>query len=300
MHLAPPGPAGAPAAAAPEMTSCEAARKLFAERGYAGATIRAIAQEAGVDGALIHHFFASKEGVFAAAIEDTFAPSEMLPPVLQAGAEGMGERLVRTFLNKWEEPTTDQQLLAVLRSAVSNEEAAQLLRNFLTQELLGRIGQALKGEDAELRATLDRRATGRRRLLALRHGLRADRPHVHRVAGAPVESDDPALSHRTAGRLRGSCRQGKAACFWRQGRARQRGQAGEESACEISSGSTEIKRSPLRWNRCSPGIHRKVQRPVVCSCPGRDPGLGDCWIVLTLDREDRTAQRPVLRAGILR
>ncbi|HEX8092704.1 TetR family transcriptional regulator [Jatrophihabitans sp.] len=132
----------------------QAARKLFAERGYAGATIRAIAQEAGVDGALIHHFFASKEGVFAAAIEDTFAPSEMLPPVLQAGIEGMGERLVRTFLNKWEEPTTDQQLLAVLRSAVSNEEAAQLLRNFLTQELLGRIGQALKGDDAELRATL--------------------------------------------------------------------------------------------------------------------------------------------------
>jgi AcrR family transcriptional regulator len=131
-----------------------AARKLFAERGYAGATIRAIAQEAGVDGALIHHFFASKEGVFAAAIEDTFAPSELLPPVLQAGIEGMGERLVRTFLNKWEEPTTDQQLLAVLRSAVSNDEAAQLLRNFLTQELLGRIGQALKGEDAELRATL--------------------------------------------------------------------------------------------------------------------------------------------------
>jgi AcrR family transcriptional regulator len=132
----------------------QAARKLFAERGYAGATIRAIAQEAGVDGALIHHFFASKEGVFTAAIEDTFAPSEILPPVLQAGLDGMGERLVRTFLHKWEEPTTDQQLLAVLRSAVSNEEAAQLLRNFLTQELLGRISHALQGEDAEVRATL--------------------------------------------------------------------------------------------------------------------------------------------------
>jgi AcrR family transcriptional regulator len=132
----------------------QAARKLFAERGYAGATIRAIAQEAGVDGALIHHFFASKEGVFAAAIEDIFGPSELLPPVLQPGVEGMGERLVRTFLTKWEEPTTDQQLLAVLRSAVSNQEAAQLLRNFLTQELLGRIGQALQGKDAEVRATL--------------------------------------------------------------------------------------------------------------------------------------------------
>jgi len=131
-----------------------AARKLFAERGYAGATIRAIAQEAGVDGALVHHFFASKEGVFAAAIEDTFAPAEILPPVLEAGAEGMGQRLVRTFLSKWEEPRTDQQLLAVLRSAVSNEEAAQLLRNFLTQELLGRITRALDDEDSELRATL--------------------------------------------------------------------------------------------------------------------------------------------------
>lgn len=132
----------------------DAARKLFAERGYAGATIRAIAQEAGVDGALIHHFFASKEGVFAAAIEDTFAPAEMLPPVLDAGVEGMGERLVRTFLKKWEEPTTDQQLLAVLRSAVSNEEAAELLRNFLTQELLGRIVKSLHTDDSELRATL--------------------------------------------------------------------------------------------------------------------------------------------------
>jgi AcrR family transcriptional regulator len=131
-----------------------AARKLFAERGYAGATIRAIAQEAGVDGALVHHFFASKEGVFAAAIEDTFAPADILPPVLEAGLDGMGERLVRTFLNKWEEPKTDRQLLAVLRSAVSNEEAARLLRSFLTQELLGRITEALDDEDSELRATL--------------------------------------------------------------------------------------------------------------------------------------------------
>jgi AcrR family transcriptional regulator len=131
-----------------------AARRLFAEHGYAGATIRAIAQEAGVDGALVHHFFASKEGVFAAAIEETFAPAEILPPVLAAGSEGMGERLVRTFLAKWEEPKTDQQLLAVLRSAVSNDVAAQLLRNFLNQQLLGRITDALDDADSELRSTL--------------------------------------------------------------------------------------------------------------------------------------------------
>jgi AcrR family transcriptional regulator len=131
-----------------------AARKLFAEHGYAGATIRAIAGEAGVDGALIHHFFASKEGVFAAAIEDTFATAEFLPPVLGGGVEGMGERLVRVFLHKWEEPTTGQQLLAVMRSAVSNEEAAELLRNFLRQELLGRIMDSIEADDAEMRATL--------------------------------------------------------------------------------------------------------------------------------------------------
>lgn len=107
-----------------------------------------------MDGALIHHFFVSKEGVFAAAIEETFTPAEMLAPVLDAGVEGMGERLVRTFIDKWEEPTTDQQLLAVLRSAVSNEEAAELLRNFLSQELLGRIVTSLNIDDAELRATL--------------------------------------------------------------------------------------------------------------------------------------------------
>lgn len=176
----------------------EAARKLFAERGYAGATIRAIAQEAGVDGALIHHFFASKEGVFAAAIEDTFSPAEMLPPVLEAGIEGMGERLVRTFLSKWEEPTTDQQLLAVLRSAVSNEEAAQLLRNFLTQELLGRIQHALKGQDAELRATLiGAHLVG---VAFLRYVL-AYGPIAHLSAEGIVDLLSPTIQHYLTGPL---------------------------------------------------------------------------------------------------
>jgi AcrR family transcriptional regulator len=132
----------------------QAARKLFAERGYAGATIRGIAAAAAVDGALVHHFFSSKEKLFAAAVSEMFGSQDLLPPVLEGSAEGMGERLVRTLLGKWEEPTANQQLQALLRSAVANDEAAGLLRDFLKQELLGRIGDYLPGQDADLRAAL--------------------------------------------------------------------------------------------------------------------------------------------------
>jgi AcrR family transcriptional regulator len=131
-----------------------AARTEFARRGYDGATIRGIAREANVDPALVHHFFLSKEGVFAAAMQEAFALADLLPEILAPGPDGLGERLVRLFVTRWEDSGEDNPLLGIIRSAMSYEESARLLREFVGADVLGRLTAAIALPAAELRAGL--------------------------------------------------------------------------------------------------------------------------------------------------
>ena len=98
----------------------ETARKEFAAHGYGGTTTRAIAKAAGVDLALIHHFFLTKDGVFAAVAEGMFAVPDLLPTVLDGAPERSGERLVRAFVSHWEKPDVRIQVAAVLRSVTAS------------------------------------------------------------------------------------------------------------------------------------------------------------------------------------
>lgn len=132
----------------------DAARDSFGRSGYDATSLRAIARSAGVDPALVHHFFGSKEAVFAAAMALPIDPARLIAEVLEPGHEQVGERLARHFLALWETPATRAPLLGLIRSAVSHEQAAALLRGFLTTVVLGRIAAALDRPDAELRATL--------------------------------------------------------------------------------------------------------------------------------------------------
>ncbi len=131
-----------------------AARSVFSERGYDKASIRAIAKAAEVDPALVHHYFGAKEQVFEAAVEVSFAPALSIPDVLAPGPEGIGERLARYFLSVWENPVTRAPLLAVVRSALTNDAAAAVLRGFMLRRLLLRVTAELDLPDAKLRAEL--------------------------------------------------------------------------------------------------------------------------------------------------
>jgi AcrR family transcriptional regulator len=132
----------------------EAARSAFAARGYDAVSIRAIAREAGVDPALVHRFFGTKEGVFVAAMQLPFAPSRLVPALLAQGVDGLGERLVRTLLALNDEEDGVAPLLALIRAATTNEQAETLLREFVTTEILGRIATAAAPDEPELRAAL--------------------------------------------------------------------------------------------------------------------------------------------------
>ncbi|HXF72008.1 MAG TPA: TetR family transcriptional regulator, partial [Actinomycetota bacterium] len=119
-----------------------AARRAFHDHGYDGATIRGIAAAAGVDPALVHHFYGSKEQLFAAAMEVPFTPSEIIPRLLEGGTEGLGERILRFFLSLNDRPGAGP-FVALIRSASSNQRAAAMLRGFIAREVIGRIARAL-------------------------------------------------------------------------------------------------------------------------------------------------------------
>jgi len=135
-------------------TILEAARQAFAEAGYEAATIRAIAARAQVDPALVHHYFGTKEALFEAALELPLRPGEVLAEGLAAGFDHLGATVVRRFLEAWEPPDTRLRLIAMLRSAATNDAAMDMIRRLLAREVFGPITAALDPPDAQLRATL--------------------------------------------------------------------------------------------------------------------------------------------------
>lgn len=120
---------------------------------YERATIRGIASAAAVDPALVHDYFGTKEGVFKAAVNFPVDPSEFLPRLLAPGLKGLGERLVHFFLETRDSPD-GSPMLGLIRSVVSNEAAASLLRDFVGREVLGPLAAALELDQPQLRASL--------------------------------------------------------------------------------------------------------------------------------------------------
>jgi AcrR family transcriptional regulator len=127
-----------------------AARGHFAEQGYEGATMRAIARDAGVDPALVSYYFGSKSGLFVESLRLPVNPAAAIDAVLSEGTADLGERLATRFLQVWDNPASGEPIISVLRSAASRPE---LLREFVERQIVPRLAAALEGPDAKLRAS---------------------------------------------------------------------------------------------------------------------------------------------------
>jgi AcrR family transcriptional regulator len=142
----------------------DAARALFAERGYHGATIRAIAAAAGVDPALVHHYYGTKEALFAAAMRMPMIPSEAITAALagvSAEPEGrLGEAMVRAALSLWESEQIRDTFIGLLRSAVTSDQAATMLREFVADSILTTLARVAglpdpgRSKEAEFRVAM--------------------------------------------------------------------------------------------------------------------------------------------------
>jgi AcrR family transcriptional regulator len=157
-----------------------AARRLFAAAGYDKTSVRDVAAAAGVDPAMIRHYFGSKAELFRATMGWPFEPADIAARITAGDRGEIGERLTRVFFESWEQPESRAPLLAILRGAATHEESANLVRQFIQGQVYAHIAAALGAPDAELR--IDLAMSQLLGIAYLRHIL-----HVEPVASTPVD-----------------------------------------------------------------------------------------------------------------
>lgn len=131
-----------------------AARESFAGKGFAATSIRAVAREAGVDAALVHHYFDSKDDLFIESMALPIDPRAVAARIVGGSTEELGRRIATTFLGVWESPEGQQRMKAILRSVVTSDEMAKLMRESITRMIIGPVSEQLGVPDARLRVSL--------------------------------------------------------------------------------------------------------------------------------------------------
>jgi AcrR family transcriptional regulator len=131
-----------------------AAERLFLERGYESASMRAIGAAAGVDAALVTHFFGSKANLLAAAVRWPFDPDVEVPRLLAGGRDHVGRRVVRLFTRTWDDSQRRDPIITLLGAAATEPRAAELIDDVLRTRLFGPLLAALGSDRPELRGNL--------------------------------------------------------------------------------------------------------------------------------------------------
>ncbi|HEU4511975.1 MAG TPA: TetR family transcriptional regulator [Nocardioidaceae bacterium] len=142
-----------------------AARTEFAEHGFRGATVRAIAREARIDPSMVIRYFGSKSELFEAASEIDLR----IPDLTSVPRSRLGEVLVQHFMTRWE--SEDDSLLLLLRSSTVDERAAERLRSMFQRQLAPALSAVIDEVD-EVQARVGLVATQMLGLALTRHLLR--------------------------------------------------------------------------------------------------------------------------------
>ena len=147
---------GRPPAGGPDTRKAILAAALdqFAENGFERTTIRAVAAQANVDPALIAHYFVNKDGLLAAALVMPFDPAAVLSG-LDVDRKTAGAEIIRRILTLWETaPAVPRHMAAMLRTGLSHDYAAGLIRDVLGRTVLAALGELVEPDRRELRAAL--------------------------------------------------------------------------------------------------------------------------------------------------
>ncbi len=142
-----------PGAGSTRETVLKAARARFASDGFNATTIRRVAADAGVDPSQVMQFFRSKDELFAGVMEVPISALQRFDTAFEGPDEHLGERVVRSYLLAWEGAAEESEpLMAMLRGAIVNEQAAAQLRDFIQSRLLH--GTNGRTDEARLRVGL--------------------------------------------------------------------------------------------------------------------------------------------------
>jgi AcrR family transcriptional regulator len=116
----------------------ENARVLFARNGISNTSIRAVAAAAGVDSALVHHYFGTKEKLFAAAVRIPIDPMDIIGALREVPVDELGYTIPSTLLPLWDSEL-GSGLIATLRSIIAGSEV-NLFRSFIQDVIAVELG----------------------------------------------------------------------------------------------------------------------------------------------------------------
>jgi AcrR family transcriptional regulator len=132
----------------------QAARELFLADGYRDVTMRSIAAAAGVDVALVSYYFGSKNGLFSAAMSLAISPAELIDATIDGDPDTLAERMLRTVLIAWDNPTIGGPLRTAASAATSEPAMNRLVAEAVEREIIARISDRLPGPDSQGRAAI--------------------------------------------------------------------------------------------------------------------------------------------------
>jgi len=175
------------------------AREAFARGGYEATSVRSIATRAGVDQALVHRYFGTKQKLFLATLELPVDPGVVLAPVVSAPRDQLGETFIRTLLNLWDSDA-EPIVLSVVRTLTSSPEGASLVRGFLLHLAMVHLGPRVDDPPGSAPARLSLVASQTMGLLMVRKVVQ-----LEPLASMPVEDVvalvAPTLQHYMTGEL---------------------------------------------------------------------------------------------------
>jgi AcrR family transcriptional regulator len=130
----------------------EAAKRVFALKGYDGTSLRGVAREAGVDPALVHHYFDGKASLFVAAMALPFDPRQVKEQA--AAAEYSGARTIEGFLTMWDlAEGTGSSFTSCLSAMAASSNVADAMREFVNE----RVWSVLRRNEGETETLMRRR-----------------------------------------------------------------------------------------------------------------------------------------------
>lgn len=188
-------------------TILASAQALFASGGYTATSLRAVARDAGVDAALVVHYFGSKDGLLRATLAMDTEPFVDIPGLMAHGLDAIGEQLIGALVDRWDGDANGAAAMRTILSIGLQEPlACDLLHTFvverITAPLTAAIGSRFDVGEAELRAELAAAqviglATARN-MLRLDRLVALDRGEITRLYG-------PLLQSALTGPMRGCC-----------------------------------------------------------------------------------------------
>jgi AcrR family transcriptional regulator len=143
-----------PGASGARQEIASAARRQFGEHGYARATIRSIAAEAGVDPSLVIHYFGTKQRLFGEVVDLGFNPDLLIASVIDGPIEQRGRRLARFVVELLKNPHYGAAFTALIHAASSEPQAATLWRERIRHDVFLPLTRTLQLDRAEVRAAI--------------------------------------------------------------------------------------------------------------------------------------------------